>query len=164
MSDSASKHDMFPKKGPEHESLARFAGTWRAEVKIYFAPGQGPQVSQGTMVNTLLLNGLFLGQDYHDDAGMFEGRGYWGYNTTDQRYEGFWIDPMASFFQLEQGQHNRATDTYEMRGSMTERSGKPMQKRSVIAFRSANEHTMEQYVTPPGCQEFKTMEIRYTRV
>jgi hypothetical protein len=160
----AETHDMTAKTGPQHESLARFSGAWRAEVKLYLAPGQGPQVSHGKMLNTLELGGLFLRQHYRDDSGMFEGHGYWGYNTTDGRYEGFWIDPMCSFFQLEHGQHDARSDAYEMRGSMTCPSTRqPMKKRSVIAYKSANEHTMEQWIeTTPG-QEMKTMEIRYTR-
>ena len=44
--------------GPEHQSLARFEGTWRAEVKLWMQPGAEPQVSQGTMTNTLVLGGL----------------------------------------------------------------------------------------------------------
>lgn len=46
--------------GPEHQLLARFAGRWRAEVRLFFVPDAPPQVSTGTMVNTLVLNGLFL--------------------------------------------------------------------------------------------------------
>ncbi len=161
MSDS---HDMCAKKGPEHASLARFAGTWRAEVKLYFAPGQGPQVSRGNMVNTLELGGLFLRQQYKDESGMFEGHGFWGYNATEGRYEGFWIDPMCSFFQLEHGRHDASADAYHMAGSFTNpQTRQPMRKRSVIAFKSAGEHTMEQWIEMAPGQEMKTMEIRYTR-
>lgn len=156
--------DMIAKKGPQHESLARFAGTWRAEVKLFFTPGQGPQVSHGTMVNTLELGGLFLRQHYRDDAGLFEGHGYWGYNTTEGRYEGFWIDPMCSFFQLEHGQHDVKADAYHMAGSMTcPHTRQPLRKRAVITHKSPTEHTMEQWVETTPNQERKTMEIRYTR-
>ena len=150
--------------GPQHESLARFAGTWRAEVKFWMDPAQPPQVSRGTMTNMLVLGGRFLQQEYRDDAGMFEGRGFWGYNTIDQRYEGVWIDSMATFFQIEHGQHDPAADTYTMVGTMTDpTSRRPMRKRSVIVYRGPNEHTLEMFFEGQAGRENKAMEIRYTR-
>lgn len=164
MAETSCASDMTAKKGPEHASLARFAGTWRAEVTLYCMPGSGPNVSRGKMTSTLELGGLFLHQDYRDDAGMFEGRGYWGYNATDGRYEGFWIDPMCTFFQIEHGQHDPRTDTYTMHGAMTNpHTKRPMRKRTVIAYRGPNEHTMEQYMEMEPGKETKTMEVRYSR-
>lgn len=151
------------KVGPEHESIARFAGTWRAEVKLWFDPAGEPTVSQGTMKNTLVLGGRFLHQDYHDDAGMFEGKGYWGYNTVDKRYEGFWIDSMATFFQLEHGQHDAQSDTYTMIGSMTNpQTGQPMKKKSVIRVKNPNEHSLEMFFEVGG-HEARSMVINYKR-
>lgn len=150
--------------GPEHESIARFAGTWRAQVKLWMDPNADPQVSTGTMTNTMVLGERFLQHDYQDDAGMFAGKGFWGYNTTDGRYEGLWIDTMCTFFQLERGQHDAATDTYNMEGSMTDpMSGQPLQKRSVIKRVSNDEHTMTMYFKRPQGPETKAMEIHYKR-
>ncbi|RMF85616.1 MAG: DUF1579 domain-containing protein [Planctomycetota bacterium] len=162
MPDSKSMQPPLP--GEEHKSLARFAGVWRAEVRLWMDPNQPPNVSTGTMRNEMVVGGLFLQQEYKDDSGMFEGRGFWGYNTVEQCYEGFWVDPMATFFQLEKGTHDPATDTYTMTGTM--RCGPdapPMQKRSVITYKSDAEHTMEMYMQPPGGQEFRTLAITYTR-
>ncbi len=150
--------------GSEHESIARFEGTWRAEVKMWMDPSGEPHVSQGTMVNTMVLGGRFLQEEYKDDSGMFEGKGFWGYNTIDKRYEGFWIDSMATFFQLERGQHDPASDSYNMEGSMTDPgSGKPMTKRSVIKALGPDEHVMEMYFKGEQGAEMKCMEIHYKR-
>ena len=150
--------------GPEHESLARLEGTWRAEVKMWMDPAGEPNVSHGTMVNTMVLGGRFLQEEYKDDSGMFEGKGFWGYNASDKRYEGVWIDSMATFVQLESGQHDPATDTYAMEGSMTDpSSGQPMAKRSVIKVISPDEHTMEMYFNSEQGPEMKCMEIHYKR-
>ena len=46
----------------QHETLPRFAGTWRAVVKIWMNPANPPQVSTGTMVNRLVLGGRFIEQ------------------------------------------------------------------------------------------------------
>lgn len=150
--------------GPEHETLARFEGTWRAEVKLWMDPKGEPQVSQGTMKNEMVLGGRFLQQEYQDDSGMFSGRGFWGYNHTNQRFEGFWIDSMATMFQIEHGQHDSVSDTYTMCGSMTDpSSGKPMNKRSVIRILGPDQHSLEMFFGQDGGPESKAMEIRYTR-
>ncbi len=154
----------LPQPGPEHQSLARFAGKWRAEVKLFFVPGAPPQVSTGTMVNTLVLNGLFLHQDYTDDAGQYFGKGFWGYDQVGKRYEGLWLDVMMSGFQSERGQHDPKSDTYRMEGAMLHpQTGQPIRKVSVIAVHGANEHSVTQFIEFQPGQEMKTMEIRYTR-
>jgi hypothetical protein len=149
--------------GPQHESIARFAGTWRAEVQLWMDPTGDPMVSHGTMTNQMIVGDRFLQQEYHDDAGMFEGRGFWGYNDVDKRYEGFWIDSMANFFQLERGQLNESGKVYEMRGSMTNPQTKQeMSKRSVITYLGPDEHTIAMYFG--GEQgEHKAMAIHYKR-
>lgn len=153
-----------PQPGAEHNSLARFAGQWRAKVQVWMDPSKAPNVSTGTMVNSLVVGGLFLQQEYKDDSGMFEGRGFWGYNAVGRHYEGFWVDPMATFFQLEQGEHDRATDTYTMTGTIPHQSNdRPTRKRSVITFKSADEHTMDMYMTLPDQSERRTLSIKYTR-
>lgn len=147
----------------QHETLARFAGNWRAEVKFWMNPAGPPHVSTGTMVNRLVLGGRFIEHDYRDEAGMFEGKGFWGYNSIDGRFEGVWIDSMATFLQIEHGQHDAASDVFTNRGTMTDPSTrKPLNKRSVIRVKNPNEHVMEMYFeTPMG--EFKCMEITYRR-
>jgi hypothetical protein len=149
---------------PEHEGLSRLAGTWNAEVKFWMHPDNDPIGSLGKMVNTVDLGGRFLRQEYRDNSGMFEGRGFWGYNTIDKCFEGFWIDSMATLFHLERGQHDEAKDVYTMKGTMTDpSSGKPLTKRSVITIVSPTEHKIEMFFQAEGGSENRTMEIRYTK-
>lgn len=101
---------------------------------------------------------------YRDDAGEFEGRGFWGYNTVDRRHEGLWIDSLATFFQLEYGEHDSGSDTYTMTGSMTDPStAKTIRKRSVITYHGPDAHTMEMFFGDAVDQMKRSMEIRYTR-
>ncbi len=50
----------------DHKRLAPFAGSFKAEVKMWMGPGD-PMVSTGRMVNTLDLGGRFLHQVYTGD-------------------------------------------------------------------------------------------------
>ncbi len=159
--------EMF-KPVAEHAEFAPFVGTFRAEVRMWMPGASEPQISTGTMVNELVLGDRYLEQRYQDDSGMFQGRGFLGYNTVDKRYEGFWIDSMATFFQVEHGQLDKNSRTWEMHSTMTDPgAGTPMHKRSVMTATDDDHLTMEMYFAPlidgkPG-PECKCMEIRYER-
>ena len=159
-------HEMMMKisaTGPQHQGLARFAGRWKAHVKFWMDPSAPPSESTGIMVNTMVLGGRFLHHDYQADSGMLQGQGYWGYNTIDERYEGFWLDTMATFFQLDRGQLDAKSDTYHMSGTMTDpMTRNVVKKRSEIAYKNSDEHTMTMFFEREG-REIRQMEIRYTR-
>ena len=144
----------------QHRSLARFEGTFRSEVKIWMQPGEEPAHSTGTMVNEMVLGGRFLQNTYEDDSGHFAGRGFFGYNTVEGVFEGFWIDTMATFFQLERGYFSGADNSYTMEGPMPPGSGT---KRSVLHWIDKDHHSMTMFMTGPDGQERKVMEIRYSR-
>jgi len=149
----------------EHAHLPRFVGTWNATVSLWFGPDAAePHVSTGVMVNDLDLGGRYLTQTYTDDQGQFHGRGVLGYNTLDRRWEGFWIDDMSTFFQLERGTFDAASDTWTMIGEMTDPGSKqPMTKKTLVRMVSENEHIMETHFSSGGSPFFKGMEIVYTR-
>jgi len=151
-----------------HKLLAPFAGTFAAEVRLWMGPGD-PIVSTGVMTNTLDLGGRFLRQHYEGDPGAgpsseFQGRGYWGYNTVSNQYEGFWIDTASTVMQTDTGNVDAAGKVWTMIGQTTcPRTGKPMKKRSTITLEDRNHHRMEMYFAYPDGDESKAMEIRYTR-
>ncbi|MFG0328003.1 MAG: DUF1579 family protein [Phycisphaerales bacterium JB037] len=157
----------MPAPGPEHKLLEPFAGTFRAEVKMWMGPGE-PQTMTGTMLNELDLGGLVLRQTYKGDGAEgpfpnFEGRGWWAYNRAAGHYEGMWIDNAAPFFQAETGRVDPSGRVWEMTGTMLNpQTGEPLTKRTIITLQDENHHSMQTYFgTPQG--EFKGMEIHYTR-
>ena len=157
--------EMMAGPGPEHEKLKPFEGTFTAEVKMWMGPGD-PMISNGTLTNALDLGGRFLRQTYKGDPGEgpfpdFEGRGFWGYNTANQRYEGFWIDTASTVMQVESGTVDDAGRVWTMTGEIPEpQSGGT--KRSVITLQDTVRHKPEMFFVKDG-QEFKTMEIHYDR-
>lgn len=151
----------------EHARLAPFAGTFKSRVTMWMGPGE-PMTSTGTMTNRLILGGRFIEHDYTGDPNLgpfpeFAGKGYWGYNTIDKRYEGVWIDSAGTWIQFEQGQVDATGTEWTMLGTMTNpETGKPMNKRSVVRLIDNDHHTMEMYFEMPE-GEFKCMEIKYER-
>lgn len=151
-----------------HGRLKAFEGKFSAKCSLWMGPGD-PMVTTGVMENTLALGGRFLRQDYTGDPSdgpfsNFEGRGYWGYNTVTKKYEGFWIDTASTSMQNETGDVDAAGKVWTMVGRMTDpQSGKPMTKRSVITLQDDDHHQIEMFFQGPDGNEFKAMEIKYTR-
>lgn len=152
-----------------HERLKPFEGTFHAEVKIWMGPGE-PMTSTGTMTSTLDLGSRFLQQRYVGDPSdgpfsNFEGRGYWGFNTTTNKYEGFWIDTASTVMQTDTGDVDESGTVWTMTGSTPgEKPGTTMTKRSVITLKDNDHHSIEMYFEGPQGGEVKAMEIQYTRV
>lgn len=152
----------------EHARLNPFVGTFRAEVRMWMGPGE-PIITTGSMTNTWALGERFLRQEYTGDTSPdptpfpnFAGHGYWGYNKHTQQYEGFWIDTASTIMQHEAGTVDEDGRTWTMIGEMVGPDGCASTKRSVITLVNDDQHKMETYFTRDG-QEFKGMEIQYTR-
>ena len=152
----------------QHKRFDAFVGTFKAEVKLWMGPGE-PHVSTGVMTNSMDLGGRFLRQIYKGDQSdgpfpNFEGRGYWGYNTVTNEYEGFWIDSASTFMQNETGQVDASGKVWTMTGQMTDpQTGQPMQKRSITTLEDRDHHCIEMFFKGPDGNEFKAMEISYSR-
>ena len=153
-----------------HDYLKPFVGSFKAEVTMWMGPGE-PMVSTGVMTNTLELGGRFLQQVYQGDATdgpfpNFQGRGYLGYNTIDNRYESLWLDTASTHFWLEYGQVDEAGKVWTMLGSSTDpETGKPTRKKSVITLHDDNTHEMEMFTeSSPEGNWNKCMRVAYTRV
>ena len=151
-----------------HEKLKPFEGTFKAEVKLWMGPGD-PMVSTGTMVNSWQLGGRYLHQDYAGDAvegpyPSFCGKGYWGFNTTANHYEGFWIDNASTMMQMETGSVDDSGRVWTMNSTFTHpQTGQDMGKKTIITLVDNDHHTMESFFSTPDGNEMKTMEIRYQR-
>ena len=159
---------MMPKPGTEHERLKPFEGTFKSEVELWMGPGD-PMVSTGTMINSWQLGGLFLHQDYQGDPSdgpfpEFTGKGYWGYNTTLKRYEGFWIDNASTIMQIDTGTVDASGKVWTMNAEVPcPQTGDTMKKRSVITLIDKNHNKIEMFFTGADGNEMKCMEINYTR-
>ena len=151
-----------------HRKFEPFVGKFKAEVKMWMGPGD-PMVSTGMMTNTLDLGGRYLCQCFKGDSSdgpfaHFEGRGYWGYNTTSEKYEGFWIDSASTTMQHEAGDVDASGKVWTMFGeTVCPQTKDLMKKRSVITLKDNDHHSMEMFFTGTDGKESKAMEIHYER-
>ena len=139
MSEATVPEYQMPTPGSQHEALKPFEGTFKSEVKIFMGPGD-PQVSTGTITSSSVLGGLYLHQNYVGDAcegpfPSFCGQGYFGYNTTSNQYEGFWIDNASTMMQLEKGELDASGKVWTMHSEITcPGTHQTMNRRTVITL------------------------------
>ena len=158
---------MSPSSG-KHQLLKPFAGTFRAHIQMWMQPGE-PFVTAGTMINTFELGETFLHQHYTGDPvdgpyPAFQGRGYWGFNTSLDAYEGFWIDNASTAMQTESGDVDPTGKTWTMLGEHIDpTSGQLIQRKTIISLANENHHSMSTYRIEEDGSEQLTMQIDYKR-
>lgn len=88
------------KPGPEHERLARLAGTWSLEAKIWPSPGAEPQVVHGSGTAAPILGGRFLVRRVTLGEGMFAGESMTiiGFDRRSEEYTLIELDTVGTYW------------------------------------------------------------------
>lgn len=153
--------------GEDHRVLDPLVGRLNAKVTMWMKPGDKPQVSEGSQINSWTMNKHFLKGDYKGtfNGQPFVGTGYWGYDNVRQQYQSIWIDGMGTGMMYAPGTYDAAKKTITTTGTfgcpMT--GEKDMGYRSELKIDGPDKHTYSTYSKGPDGQEFKGMEIVYTR-
>ena len=150
--------------GPMHEKLKSMLGTWKAVVKTWAAPGE-PTVTEGTSVNTLILGGRYVSQDFKGSmmGQPFQGMGLTGYDNRKQEFTSFWVDNSSTAMMTYAGKLNDKGDELVFKGRGEGPHGLPMDYRTVIRIVDENTHVFSMYA-PTNGKEALWMEITYTRM
>jgi hypothetical protein len=150
--------------GPAHKPIADLAGTWDAEVTMYWGPT--PAKSSGVSENRLVLGGRWVEQRFKSEmmGQPFEGLGYTGYDNFKKKYVGTWMDNMTTAVMVSEGTYDAAgkvmTSTSTMDDVVT---GKPTVVRMTSTIVDADNHLFEMFGPGPDGKEMKQMEIHYRR-
>jgi hypothetical protein len=150
--------------GAEHKKLADMVGTWNAVTKMWNAPGMEPMTSKGVSVNKKVLGGRWIQQDYSGSfMGMpFNGIGYTGYDNVSKAYVGTWMDTFSTGVMTSKGAAEG--NGYKFTATMPDpMSGKDVETTEKIIVLSKDKHVMEMWMPGPDGNQFKMMEITYTR-
>jgi len=152
----------------EHDRLKPFAGIFSAVIKLFRGSGE-PMISTGTMVNDWVLGERYLRQTFAGDPvdgshQAFAGVGFWGFDPARGVYQSFWVDNASTTMQIETGTVDAAGKVWTMRGTMLNpQSRETMNKRSIITLQDSDHHLVESFFTVGNGEEFKAMELIYTR-
>lgn len=151
--------------GPAHERLKKLAGKWKTVMKKWQGPGE-PTISYGIATYRLILRGRFVEEQLRMEmAGMpVEVRGLIGYDNIKQKYVAAWASKMETHLINMEGVYDEDKNAVTYTGNLVLPTGGVLAVRSVEREIDDNTRVTETYLTMPGGEEHKNMEMTYTRV
>ena len=153
--------------GEIHKMMAKSVGTWTAAISMWMQPNTPPMNSTGEMKNEMILGGRYLkGTNTGNFMGQpFEGISMTGYDNAKKIFVNNWIDNMGTGMMNLTGTWDASNNSINFTGTMVDpASGKDIPIRETLKFTDDNHQTLEMFANvAPGGQEFKTMEIKFTR-
>jgi hypothetical protein len=154
-------------KGPEHEAFKNMVGTWDTVSRMWMTPGAPPTESVGQAEYRLILDGRFLEQSYKC-ASMpmaFEGLGLTGYDRFSKKYVSIWMDSMSTGISMSMGTADASGKVFTYYGTVDDPTTgeRDIVVKTVIRQLSDDKGVLEVYEKRAGMDEFKSMEITYTR-
>jgi hypothetical protein len=161
----AAAYSAYASPGNHHEALAERVGNWDVKVTTWLAPGAAPEVSTGKSEITMIMGGRYLLENFSGefDGRSFAGMGLTGYDNLKQRYVATWIDTMSTGIMAAEST-SIGEDSVEYRGEGPDPlTGSYISVRSSEHRINADTYRFETYVTDPDGEEFKNMELFYTR-
>ena len=151
--------------GEAHAAFDEHVGTWKTSMK-YWEPGNPETMTmEGTSTIETIMDGRYMVETFEADfMGMpFEGRLIHGYDNIAHEYWSIWFDNMSTWPSMSTGQM-AADGTLEMGGTMKDArtpGGRP--SRSVIVPQDDGSMVFTMYDVNPDGDEWKVMEITYTK-
>lgn len=152
--------------GEVHKMMASWNGTWTATMNMWEKPGAQPMVSTAKAVNKTIFNGLYQVQNVSGNVmGMpFEGMATTAYDNHKKMFISTWIDNMGSGIMKMEGTWDAASKSVTQTGKMVNpATGGEEDFKQVMKVIDDNNQVMEMYAKDENGNEFKTMEIKYTR-
>jgi hypothetical protein len=152
--------------GSVHKMMAQWNGTWNGDITMWMQPGAPEQKNKGTMVNKMIMNGLYQQSAVTGNMmGMpFNGMSTTAYDIHRKEFISTWIDNMGSGIMMLKGPWDEATKTVTMKGKMIDPgTTAEVDVRETFKVIDDNTQEMEMFIAMPDGKEFKTMNIKYTR-
>jgi hypothetical protein len=154
--------------GEAHKVLSAMLGSWESNASAWMAgPDQPPTVSKGSSVNSSVLDGRFIKQEFSGDMmGMpMLGIGYTGYDNIKKEYVGVWIDNTSTAMYTLQGSLDKSGKVLTMLGTMDDpMTGERNKKvKYITTFVDADNHVFEMHDLSVKAKNQKVVEIKYTR-
>jgi hypothetical protein len=150
-----------------HQLLEHLAGNWTTAAKFWMDPKAEPETSNGTSSAKMIMGGRFLEQNFTGTAmgQPFEGRGLLGYDNLKKEFTSVWFDNMATGIMTGSGKYDDVAKTITSEGSMSCPITNETHRwyKDVTTWIDDDHYKYESYMKDKDGQEFKGMEITYTR-
>lgn len=153
--------------GPQHELLAKYAGSFDVEVKVWMAPGAEPMTVGGTAENEMVLDGRFLqskGESTFMDMPM-SSLVMWGYDRRNETVTMVGFDTLGTYYVTAAGPFDEGSRTARLAGEDVDRKLNVVQKFDFV-LELVDDDTMKQSLIFKNLTKdgpFKLMESVYRR-
>lgn len=150
----------------EHKHLARYVGTWDAEME--FAPqgeGMPAEKSKASATCKLGLGGLWLITDFEGSmmGAPFLGHEVAGYDPLTKKYVLSWFDSMTPTAATGTGTYDAATKTHHTWVKGVDPAGQPQEHHGTDVWSDDDHRTWTMWMKGPDGKEFAALTIRYAR-
>lgn len=155
----------FMTPGEMHAMMAKSNGAWNATVISRMTPDARADTSKATAVNKMVMGGRYQQSNFKGSFGgyPFEGVSTLAYDNAKKKWVSTWMDNMGTGLMVTEGTYDASTKTINFTGNSTDAMGKECKMRETFTLVDDNTQKMEMFCTYPGGQEYKSMEIVYTR-
>ena len=159
------KYKEFSTPNENHKVLETLVGGWDYSIKWWMSPDAKPEASAGTSEIKSIMGGRFIEQAVEGTSmgQPFEGMGLMGYNNEKKQYQSIWIDNMGTGIMTGSGSYDPNTKTLTDRGKFSCPAEGEKSYRGVLKMIDNDNFTYEWYMPGPDGNEFRAMEIVYTR-
>jgi uncharacterized protein DUF1579 len=154
--------------GESHKLLNPFIGRWNMKTRAWMqGKDKAPSESTGISDIRWSLDGRFLLQESTGEmmGKPFSGVGYTGYDNFKQKYVFVWMDNSATAMYTGEGTSDPGAQVFTFYGKMDEpmTGEKDKTVKYVTRLVSKDKHVFEIYDQVGTPNEFKVVEITYTR-
>ncbi|MEO1497474.1 MAG: DUF1579 domain-containing protein [Planctomycetota bacterium] len=157
---------MPPQPTDEHRELAKEAGVWDAQIKVWMSPGAPPVESTGSETCEMLGKFWLISKFKGNMGGMpFQGRGQTTYDTYAGEWVTTWIDSMAPLLMKCRGSWDESTSTATYTGEGPDWiTGETKQVKMALVFPDEDHKEWEMFERAAADEPWrKVVAIDYTR-
>jgi hypothetical protein len=155
------------KPGEFHELLKDFVGSWTADVKMWMEPNSPPVITKGLATFKLIFDGRFLYGDFLGEfmGTPFKGINIMGYDNAKKEFFSIWFDNSNTGLLSSTGTYDPESKKFRFRSETFDPvSGQMLKMREEAYFASKDEYISITWAKSPEGEEFKNMEMKYTRM
>jgi hypothetical protein len=150
-----------------HKIFEGLAGKWTYTTKCWMDAKGTPEVTTGVAESSVIYGGRFLKSDVKGtwQGQAFEGTGILGFDIVKDVYESTWMDNMMTGIMYSEGTYDASSKTLNLKGTcacpLTGEKNRPMRTEWKVV--DADHNTYSSYTNDKDGNEYKAMEIEYTR-
>ncbi len=152
--------------GEEHAQLAKRAGEWNLHGKMWPYPGVPAEEFDATSSIKSVMGGRYLFEETEGEflGEKFQGFGIGGFDNLTHEYVGTWIDNMGTGIMLFRGTASTDGKVIQYTSEHPDlMNGRYKTVRTIETITDDDNFVVSMYDTTPDGQEFKMMEMSYTR-